>query len=477
MLSAIKEKLTTAGIALSATWETDVQTWGETVALYRDYSEGNHRAKLTTEMRKMLRISDAKTDQFAINYCDLVIAKMGDRLTVSSIDGDNEAGSAWAGDMLEYNRFDALQMDVHDAAIRDGVTYVMVAYDNAAQKPMLAHELAWDGSWGMVTVYDRMGKKIVAAIKIWYETDTARRVNIYYADRVERFREGGLGGGLLAIDEQSIEWMDVSKSGVGVPVVAFINRAKSRMTTGISEIASVIPMQDALNRTLVSMVMTSELSAFQIKVALGFPPPAEVTPGMWVIIGENGIPDGQKVDAFVLEQAQLVPFISQATFLIDQIGTVSQTPLPNQMGGDSSSGEALKQRETGLLGKLKRFQVKGGNSWEDVMALAARVQKAFGTGVSMPKVTRWSCHWQDAEIRNDSETIKNVKEVADLIGDEQALREIAPVFGWDEDKINQIMAAKRSQQADAFAALGSSLPNFDAVNVDVPTGAGDLVAA
>jgi hypothetical protein len=253
-----------------------------------------------------------------------------------------------------------------------------------------------------------------------------------------------------------VQWVNAQGQPIGVPVIPFVNRAKTRLTTGTSEIASVIPGQDALNRTLVSMVMTSELSAFQLKVAVGFEPPASVAPGDIIKIAEGGLPEGQKVDMFTLEQAQLVPFISQAQFLIDQIGTISQTPLPGQMGGDSASGEAIKQRETGLVGKIKRFQIKGGNAWEDVLSLAANIQNAFGT-TSAPRVGRWVCRWQDAESRNDAEVVANVKLMRELMGDEQALREVAGVFGWDETQIQKIMAQKSMQMVNALA----SLPSFE----------------
>ena len=65
MLAAIQERLTAAGMALPTTWVSDIQEWGKNVALYREYAEGEHRAYMTTEMRKMLRISDARNDQFS----------------------------------------------------------------------------------------------------------------------------------------------------------------------------------------------------------------------------------------------------------------------------------------------------------------------------------------------------------------------------------------------------------------------------
>lgn len=473
MLSTIYGRLVAAGMQLPLTWVNEVSTWGQEVALFRQYAEGEHRAKLTPEMKDMLRISGGVLDTFNLNYCDLVIAKMGDRLTVAGVDADNEAGSKWAADLLSYNRLDGLQMDVHDAALRDGITFLMVTFDNDDQQPMLAHELAWDGDTGMIPVYDRMGKRVLAAVKVWYETSNTRRVNIYYADRVEKY-DADMGGALTvhsdSYEQGHMEEDRGESTGVvpwvnrgvpiGVPVIPFVNRAKARLSYGVSELATVIPGQDALNRTLVSMIMTAELSAFQIKVAVGFAPPAKVTPGMWLKIAEEGLSADQKVDAYALEQAQLVPFISQAQFLIEQMSNVSQTPLPGQMGGDSSSGEALKQREIGLLGKVKRFQIKGGNAWEDVLRVAANVQNAFG-GSAAPAVKRWTCKWEDADIRNDAEVIDNAVKMREIVGDREFMRLVAPVWGYDQQKIEAILAEKRVQQSESLAMLGGQLPGFD----------------
>jgi hypothetical protein len=473
MLQGIYERLLAAGMRLPQTWSDEVTTWGQQVALFRGYAEGDHRAKLTPEMREMLRISGSVLDTFTLNYCDLVIAKMGDRLTVAGIEADNKAGSDWAAELLGANRIDGLQMDVHDASLRDGITFVIAA-PREDGSVMLAHELCWDGDTGMIPVYDRMGKQIVAAVKVWYEQALDRRVNIYFADRVEKF-DMDIGGALsVHLDEGPgpdelrdrgevngvVPWVDLNKKPLGVPVIPFVNRMKARLSYGISEIASVIPGQDALNRTLVSMVMTAELSAFQIKVARGFTPPAAVAPGAIITIGADGLTNEQVADMSVLPQASLVPFISEAQFLIEQMGTISQTPLPGQMGGDASSGEALKQREIGLLGKVKRFQVKAGNAWEDVLKVAAVVNNAYAQ-TRAPQVKRWTCRWEDADIRNDAEVITNAVKMAAIVGEREFLRLVAPVWGYDSAKIDAILAEKRLAQADQLAALAGNLPGFD----------------
>lgn len=458
------------------TWLSDVTLDGQLVRLYRDYVEGRQRSFLTQRQRAMLNIKSSALEQLYINYCELVVDAMADRLTVTSIDGDSSQASKWSAEVLAFNRFDGLQMDVTDGTVGDGATYLMVDYDNAAQMPRFSHEPAWDGYLGVIPIYDRMLKTVVVAIKVWYENSAYRRFNIYWPDRIEKYIEAGSEAGIttvvpLEVDEQGlphtafangafgVPWVDKNGLAVGVPILPFRNRKKSHRTSGISAIASVIPLQDGLNRTLIDMLMTSGLTAFQIRVALGFNPPDTLAPGEWVVISGDAPPTREvQVDARVLETGQIVPFISQASFLIDQIGTVSQTPLPTIMGGDNSSGEALKQREVGLLSKVGRFQTKVGNDWEDAMTLAARVQDAFGNKAA-PVVKRWNTRWQDAQTRSDGDVIANAMKVQPLVGDEEALHLIAPVYGYDEAKIKALLAAKGAQRASALAGL--NVPGFD----------------
>jgi hypothetical protein len=451
MLSFIQKRL---GNLVRSTWAEEMRHYGTLTQLFRDYYEGNHRARLEPEMKALLRVSGDELDQFNINYCSTVVETMADRLTVTTIEGGTVNASEWAADVLDFNRIDGLQMDVHEAALRDGVTYVMVAYDNERRMPVIAHELAWDGDVGMIAVKDRTGKQIVAAVKVWYEGDE-KRVNLYLPDGVEKYRWAN--GALTPVEERA-DWVTRTGAPIGVPIVEFGNRR--------SELAAVIPMQDALNRTLVSMVMTGELTAFQIRIALGFDPPKKVTPGMWVVIGKDGLSKDQLVDAKVLPQGQLVPFINQAEFLINQIATVSRTPIPALSGGDNSSGEALKQREIGLLGKIKRFQVRGGNRWEDVMSMAARLQGAFGT-MAAPASGRWWTRWEDAELRNDSEIIDNAGKVRELVGDRETLRLVANVYDYDDTDIDRILAERAEQTAGALNALLASQPRFDALGAGV----------
>lgn len=184
---------------------------------------------------------------------------------------------------------------------------------------------------------------------------------------------------------------------------------------------------------------------------------------MWVTIGENGLTPDMVADAYTLEAGGIVPFIEQANHLIEQIATISRTPLPSTLGGANASGEALKQRETGLLAKVRKAQVKIGNAHEDMMALAAIIHNTYAT-TSVPD-SSWRTIWQDAEIRNESQMIANALSVREIVGDRETLRLIADVYGYDMQKQEQIVAEQQQRTIEAMSALGGTIAGFDQFNI------------
>jgi SPP1 Gp6-like portal protein len=510
MLDKIAAILMAKGL-VSSTWQSEMTLRGELVALFRQYYEGQHRLKLTSEMRKMMQITDERLDRYNANYCGMVVSQMADRLTVDTIEaiepspsnatlnpsatgisvghpsterGEN-AAQQWVDDLLKANRFDGLQIDVREAALRDGITFVLSEFDDDLQRVCLYHELAWDGDCGTMVVYDRQGREIVAGVKVWYEGEY-RRANIYYRNSLERYTyelvqidEGGQKS-----EEYQLKLMsnpeDTTRDGVepGVPIIPFFNKSKK----GSSELVDVIPLQDSLNSTLISAVMNALLTAFSILFAKGFKPPSGITPGMIIhamIDDGNGNPysseskDAAEAVAALMDTYDLVriqpgevePLIKQCEFIIKQIGTVSLTPVPGLMGGDSQSGEALQERRIGQLGKVNAAQVRLGNSWENVIELSHTQQEVFGKTMP-PESAGWNCRWKSAEIRNDVNILKAAELLQKWGFTREALRRLSqlPGVNYSEDDITRLMDEQAADAGRALAGAVGNVPEFGAFN-------------
>lgn len=452
-------------------WASDTRLRGEKVALYREYVDGNHRANMTPQMRRMLRIPHTSvSNDFSDNYCGNVVETMSNRLILDRIEGQSDTASQWVQELLDQNRFDGLQLDVHDSVIRDGDTFVLVDYDEDSQQTRLTHEMAFDGVEGVIPVYkNSVSGKIDIAVKIWSEmSDNGRvndviRINVYYADKIIKYR--AVGGTPLQAFE-TVPWVDQRGNPLGVPIVHFRNKRRGRSHFGLSELENVIPLQDALNRALYSTVLASELTAARIYVAKGFTPPTDLTPGVIVEISNGGkpIPKDLDVSFTALDGADIAPLIEVAKFIKNELFNTSATPMPGE-GGDSASGESLKQRESMLLSKIRRAQVTTGNAWEDVVAYAYSIETAFGT--TPPKNVRWYARWQNAMVRDDTAVVDNAIKVADRVGQAEFLRLVAPVFGYDETKVSKIVSELGAETTQRVNALGGVIPDFNQSEVVV----------
>jgi hypothetical protein len=423
--------------ALLESWAADQTARAEKVTLCRDYVAGDHPQDLTDTMRRMLRLKAASPIQeFCLNYMDNVVQTLADRLRVVGLDAADEKARAWAADHWVNGDLNGLQTDVHEAALIDGDTFVMAYFDAQTGQVRWCHEPGFDGADGMLVYYaSATAREPVAAIKVWTAGDETR-VNVYRADRVERWvgREAAMRPYDTPEQAALSAWTMRDGAPIGVPVVHFRHRARRWGMYGMSEIETAIPIQNALNRTLYSMVMAAEMTAFQIRYAVGWQPPLDLAPGMWMSISpERPLAPDEKIDIGTLGQGELMPYLDMARYLSGEIGRITRTPAP-EWSADSASGESLKQREVGLIGKARRFQVKAGDAWSRCLALGARVESAFGTRRA-PIHARFSVQWASPEARDDGQRLRDALSVADRVGKAEFLRLIAPVFGYDDGKI------------------------------------------
>lgn len=480
-------------VSFPGDWIDSRQQWGELIQMFRDYVDGDHRLEMTQEVADLLMIEkDSKNEKgegerFTFNYCELVMQRLADRLKVVSINGvaaapDEESEMAvaaaektaksltrWADRFRRQARFDGKQIDIHEDTITSGDNFVMIdsaPLKDGAEFPAMIVEPAYNGETGIIPIYDLTQQHMLAVAKVWEShtrektsgqgaqqttvTLTEFRVNIYYPDRVERFvtDDGALKpftDGAEGDNAHITPWVDPANGQpLGVPFVHFKNGGRSGKWNGKSGIKAAIPANDVLNRAAMNMTLITNLTGAPIRYIIGGKPPrGKVTPGMFLTVGD-GKPisrEDHMPQVGTFEIGQITPVIEEANFSIEQIANITDTPLPNIMGSSASSGESLKQREIGFTARAERLQTKLGNKWEDVIDVVYRVQTALGTIKPPEGADGWETIWKPAEVRNDTEVVDNALKIAPVIDRRTVLKEVAPVYGWDEKRIDTILEA------------------------------------
>lgn len=223
---------------------------------------------------------------------------------------------------------------------------------------------------------------------------------------------------------------------------------------GQSEIKSAIAPQNALNRFFYSGIMGAELTAFAMYVAMGFDPGNDVMPGKIIKIAKDGMDKEAAASFTKIESSDLSQIISMIELSCKKIGSITRTPAPEFYGAsDTASGEALKQHEIGLIGKVQRFQSRAGNAWEDTVMLAHKVQSAYGTK-QPPAYKRFTASWKSAEIRDDTKMVDNALKVKDLVGERQTMRLLGDVFeDFTEENIDKFLKEKSKDKAGVLGQI------------------------
>lgn len=490
-------------------YANEIGEQGARVALYRDYERGEHRSGITDQMKAMLRLGEDGTglNSFNDNYCSIVLDKMVSRIHVGEMslpEDKGDAAKAWVSDTLERNDWDALQGMLFRCTIRDGDSFVMVD----PRTLMWSVEPAYDGFSGVVAIFDGISKTPAWACKIWSEAiegtgleadDTVSapmRLIVYQPNRISYWLAVENGTEVRPDDRVQLDDIPIISGGgdqpeasgvprltnelswpLGkVPIVHFANKYDAVSFMGESEIRTAIPLQDVLNRTIHSMVMASEFSAFRIKWSIGMEIDADgITPGAIVNLtlkDENGrvvsditeamakFLDAVKVGEF--EATDMSQYINQVVMVVKEISQNTQTPIYGITVEGALSGEALKQLEIGLIGKVERFQHENTDSVRELLVLTSQIQNAFDTAVDgdAPQFMKVSISWKSAEILDVTSRIAAlVKMRADAPGlfpDSWYRKRIGGLLGMSSADIEEVDANAQAENQNALEQLVSS---------------------
>jgi len=394
---------------------------------------------------------------FGVNYCQLVLDTMADRLDVQTVQtGEDGNLQEWVDELFELNRFRELQSDLHLATVRDGDAFIIPEFNEEEDRVELTVNYAYSDKMGVIPFYD--AGKLVRAIKVVElerDGDFSYRIYEYTPDRVSESRfEGGekqFGG------ENSGGWQNVRShrwdAGI-IPVVHFSNRRLQGEDTGLSELASVVALQDALNAAVITAMGASYLSGFPTAVwksgSTQAVLPSSRVPGQilgFINSNENLL---SASDFKYNDSPDFSGNLNLITDLVQHIASISNTPLAISSLANVS-GETIKQIDVKLLAKVRNAQIKLGNSWEDVVRLAIAMQNSYGTKVvgKVENEKLFRTQWKEAEIRNHFQVVEIARMIFEATGDLNLfMHQTADIHGLGEAEIERVVkeGEKRMQE-------------------------------
>lgn len=432
----------------------------ERYAMFAGYYGGDHNVKLTDRARKWLEPNPGVC--FAENFCEPVVDSYVDRLAITgfqtslppvTVDGREEPSAldGWVnGELWDRNRMDAVQGKAHVHALIKGDAFLIVdtpSVDGGVPRLVFNRPELVNVSYS-----DDDPDVVEWASKVWntvVDGRVATRLNVYRADRVEKwFRlvKAGGKGGWAPFADGVVPWLDGAGEPRGVPVFHLRHRALDH-PYGRSELRSVVPQQDLLNKQVVDLALVLDNYGEPSRWATGVAKDnasATQSPGAWFVAENEAARFGQ------FEIADAARLGDQIEATISRIARRSRTPLHLLTSGDMPSGEALKTAEAGLVAKVKASHVPFGNVWEDAILMAVRVAADLGLVERPPDDLTVECQWANPESRSrldDSDAALKMHELG--VSRHTLVREL----GYDPDEEADRRAAETEAAMDTVGSM------------------------
>jgi len=401
------------------------------VVLSRRYYDGKQDVYLTERLEEIYGLHPNNT--FRLNICSAIIEAVKSEIYAMGFDTTEKADlekktksqSQWAWKLWLKNRMDAVQGDVYESAFVDRETFVIVDHNYEEDHARFIHnrrftDLDADGDgtgcW-MVYENDDFNQPAVCGVKQWIQTTydffgsptINMRRTLFYPDRIEKwiYRNGWEHLLLepfadVTTDSGSntwpIPWVSRDGKSLGIAMIHFRN-------VGLrSEIWDAIPLQDAINKTLIDALAVDDLTAFQIYAAFGWYPTTDGEPpkadGSNVITIGPGQIVGSKDPTATLDAIKgdsPAPMMDVLKDLIMMAAEITGTPASRFTTTKLiASADTLKEQDAVLKKKAADRKVLFGNAWEACLALARKVENTFGTSVTaLDETIDFETIWKD----------------------------------------------------------------------------------
>jgi SPP1 Gp6-like portal protein len=444
------------------------------VRLCDAYYDGDHQLGLGTPLWDSA--FQAVFRNFSDNWMALIVDSSVERLRVQGFrygtdqPADEEAWAIWQANQLDlYSRI------AHTEAIKIGEAFLLVAPPDPDVDEH-ARITVEHPAQCIVARDPADRRRRLAGLKRW-ETDDGRwYVTLYLPDSIYRWQSRStivqraqFSGGLGAPDDwEPRDDGEFFTNPLGVVPLIPLENNPTLLGGGRSDIAPLIALQDAINKTVCDALIASEYSSLRQRWATGIEVPKDSegnVPANYAVeatfkrlwISEN--PDARWGEFSV---SDLSGYVTLTSMLTQHLAALSRTP-PHYLLGQivNASGDALKTAEATLVAKVRAKMVDFSEPWEEAVRCAFLVQGDTERG----QVTDAEVIWADPESRTESEH-------ADAIVKQQAVgvpqQMLWEQLGYSPQQTERMRQMQAEEAMLAGAALFTAPPTDQGVPATPP---------
>ncbi|WP_170026625.1 phage portal protein [Actinomadura oligospora] len=373
------------------------------------------------------------------NFSSLIVDSISERLSIRGFRmGPDEDADKDALDIWQRSFLDADSNAAHIDALVQGVSFLSVWIDDEGQ-PTITPESASE----MVVQYAPGSRRQLEAAYREYQDDWGVIHSVLYLDTAEK----GING-VYKVDrnEKDSGWSDPKKVQdnpfKSIPVVPLLNRKRLK-SEPYSELAAVLPIQNAINKVSADAIVASEFGAFPQRVITGLEPfddsDEERQAMLKAYVDRILTFDGEDVKFGQFEPADLGNYVKLIDMLVQHMASQSRVPFHYFLlnGGQAPSGESITSAEAGLVAKARERMLHFGESWEMAMRLAFEA-------MDDPRAEAWGAEviWGDPEHRAKATLVDSLIKLKEL---DIPVKQLQEDYGYSPQQIARFIEMKEAE--------------------------------
>ncbi|WP_395295544.1 phage portal protein [Kitasatospora hibisci] len=353
------------------------------------------------------------------NWLPLVVDVTAENLFVEGFRRPDSGDDLSVWDIWQANRLQMHQTVVHRSALAYGVSYVTVRPGDPFPVIQSAPSTSWTVHYAEPgDEWPLWALRRMRSVQMSDDSD-GTLFELWDDATVTFVRVPGDGSSLDDPSAVEIHEPPVAH-GLGVcPVVRFVNRLP--MDDGavpVGEVEPLIPIQERLNETTLGLLMAQNYSAFRQRWATGLAIPRDPATGQAVepfsaAVNRLWMTDSPTAQFGEFGQTDLSGFLNSIEAGVRGMAAIAQVPVHTLLGSlVNLSAEALTAAQDGLRHKVDERRTLFGESWAQVLRLAAAAAGDLATAED----TSARIVWRDTESRSLPATVDGLGKAAQMLG-------------------------------------------------------------